>query len=207
MNADPIARGYRFLEYATFGNLLWRTRTHYIDQLKDKHRILIAGEGDGRFLAALLNLNSQAQIDLYDNSAKMIELAKTRTKQHAHRLTFHQADLLKTEFPTNTYDAVVANFIFDCFNNDELTQLISKLKQSTAPDAIWLIGDFAIPASGLSRWTAMLLTKLLYAVFAITTELKTRNLPDYETLLWNAGLRRIDRYGRLAHLLTAQTWT
>jgi len=206
MNADPVARVYRVLEYATFGPMLWRARTHYISHLKDKRRILIAGEGDGRFLASLLQLNPQAQIDIYDTSAKMIELAKSRTTAHHHRLAFHHADITSAPLPAQTYDAIVANFFLDCFSTTQLQHLILKLKPVAIPNATWLIAEFAIPKNGLRRQAAQIFIAFLYKCFALTTGLKATSLPDYQRTLHNAGLVKFHRRDHLAGLLTSQLW-
>ena len=206
MNADPIARTYRLLEYAAFGPLLWRTRTHFIHHLTTARRILILGEGDGRFLSRLLTLNPHAEIDCYDLSAKMLTLAASRTTQHHHRLHFHHQDILQATLPTHTYDAIVANFFFDCFDNHQLTTLLQKLQPATQPNCLWLLSDFAIPTNPLPRLAAQLLTRFLYLCFRLTTGLTTRHLPNYETALTQANLHLQNRHDTLAGLLTTQLW-
>jgi len=54
-NFDRVARIYRWAEYAALGPILQRTRTHFLPQLTGCHNALILGDGDGRFLARLLN--------------------------------------------------------------------------------------------------------------------------------------------------------
>ena len=51
MNADRIARSYRWLEYAAFGVALERARFDFLRCAAEARRVLILGEGDGRFLA------------------------------------------------------------------------------------------------------------------------------------------------------------
>jgi ubiquinone/menaquinone biosynthesis C-methylase UbiE len=207
MNADPIARLYRFLEYATFGPLLWRTRIHFIEHLKTSKRILILGEGDGRFLAHLLTCNPSAQIDCYDLSAQMLDLAKARTKPHHHRIHFHHQDITQSSLPANTYDAIVANFFVDCFDNQQLTALLEKLQPATQPNCLWLVSDFAIPDRPIPRIAAQLLTRFLFLCFRLTTGLKTRRLPDYESALTQIGLKLQHKHNNTAGILTSQLWS
>jgi ubiquinone/menaquinone biosynthesis C-methylase UbiE len=206
MNADPIARLYRYLEYATFGPLLWRTRIHYIHRLNAARRILILGEGDGRFLAHLLSLNHTARIDCYDLSANMLDLAKARTKPHHNRVSFHHQDINQASLPENTYDAIVANFFVDCFDNQQLAALLRKLQPATQPNCFWLVSDFAIPTSPIPRLAAQLLTRFLYLCFRLTTGLKTHRLPNYETALTQLGLRLQNKHDNAAGMLTSQLW-
>ena len=49
MNCDPIARWYRWLEYGAFGLELEKCRNRFLDALDMPRRVLMAGEGDGRF--------------------------------------------------------------------------------------------------------------------------------------------------------------
>ena len=55
MNADRIASGYRWLEYAAFGLALEQARFDFLSRAAGARRVLILGEGDGRFLARLLD--------------------------------------------------------------------------------------------------------------------------------------------------------
>ena len=56
-NFDLIARPYRWLEYLTFGPTLQQTRLHYLPALLHSRNALVLGDGDGRFIAALLAAN------------------------------------------------------------------------------------------------------------------------------------------------------
>ncbi len=206
MNFDRIAPVYRLLEYATFGPLLWQTRIHFLHKLATANHILTMGGGDGRFLAQLLKLNPKSTVDYYDSSARMLEIARTRNAQDAHRVQFHHSDLTQSKLPLNTYDAIAAHFFLDCFNDHELTALLASLTPSAKPDCLWLISEFNIPNTPFSNLIAQLLTRALYLCFAFATGLKTTKLPNYQAALEAAGLTLDEQQPHLASLLLSQIW-
>lgn len=197
MNADPIARFYRYAEYGTFGPLLWRARSHYLAHLQQARHILILGEGDGRFLAALCESNRQARIDIYDTSAEMLKLAQERTKAHHHRLHFHQQDILTAHLPLHRYDAVVANFVFDCFSDAELRRLLVRLGCAAQPGCLYYVSDFT---------SNNVITGALYLGFRLCTGLRNQRLPDIALALREAGKSRTQEQEHCFGLLTSQLW-
>ena len=58
MNADAIAGYYRWIEYAAFGPTLEYARFDFLRYAANARRVLILGEGDGRFLERLLAIQS-----------------------------------------------------------------------------------------------------------------------------------------------------
>jgi SAM-dependent methyltransferase len=130
MSADfnGVARLYRYLEYSLFGPALWRRRIAYLPKLLGARRVLMAGEGDGRFLAAFLEANPEAAVDYLDASSAMLELARRRVPVRAEgRVRFVRADVLQTNFDGRGYDAIVTHFFFDCFCDEELRAVGERL--------------------------------------------------------------------------------
>jgi SAM-dependent methyltransferase len=78
MSFDRIASNYQFFETIAFGNALQRARIAFISRIRDDERVLVLGEGDGRFLAELLRRKPEAEIDCIDASAAMIQSARSR---------------------------------------------------------------------------------------------------------------------------------
>jgi ubiquinone/menaquinone biosynthesis C-methylase UbiE len=197
MNADPIARIYRLGEYLAFGPILWRARIHYLSHLAAARHILILGEGDGRFLAALLAINKHATIDIYDNSRAMLTLARQRAGAHQDRCTFHHADIRTASLPIAHYDALIANFVFDVFPTDELPLLLTNLTQAAQPLALFYVTDF-------TRDNA--LTRILYKLFATLTGLTTRRLPAINHSLHQSGLTLTHEHQHCFGQLASQLW-
>ena len=151
MNADPIAGPYRWLEYAAFGTALERCRFSLLGGAAGAKRVLILGEGDGRFLARLAQANPSTLVDVVDSSAAMIALARGRVTPG--RVQFFHQDAL-APLPGAGYDVVVTNFFLDCLAEEDAQKLVAAVAERTTPGALWLVGDFALPAEGAARWHA-----------------------------------------------------
>ena len=205
---DRIARPYRWLEYLTLGRALENCRLHHLPRLLDRHRALVLGDGDGRFLAQLLTQNSQLHADAVDTSAMMLKLLPQRCEatgpDTATRLRTHHANALTVPLE-GPYDLVVTHFFLDCLTEPELQSLITHIAPALTPNALWLLSDFRIP-NGLMRLPAKTLIRTLYFAFRILTGLRTTHLPGHATALTQAGLIRISQHVSLAGLLITELW-
>lgn len=204
MNCDPIARAYRYLEYASFGTALHRRRCHFLPELHDARKVLILGEGDGRFLAEFARANPEAQVDYIDRSAKMLELAKHRSGRSAVR--FHLDNLLDSDVPGTRYDTVVTHFFLDCFSEEDVTTIVEKIARCVVPDARWVVSEFREPAAGWRKWRARFWIRGLYLTFRMATGLRAQRLPNYPAALCAAGFRLQAETITSAGLLTSQLW-
>src|SRR5579862_290043 len=153
-NFNLIARPYRFLEYLTLGRTIENCRYHYLPQLLDRHRALVIGDGDGRFLARLLVQNPHLQADAIDTSASMLQLLHKRCQAAAahakKRLRTYQSNALTFPFQ-NSCDLIVTHFFLDCLTQSELDALVNRIAKITQPGTLWVISDFRIP-SGPMRY-------------------------------------------------------
>jgi SAM-dependent methyltransferase len=204
MNADSIAGVYRMLEYLAFGRALERCRFSSLDALRDARHVLIAGEGDGRFLARLLALNPRARVDVVDSSTRMMALARKRVGD-AERVRFLHQDAFDP-LPPGPYDAVVTNFFLDCLTEEECAGFVAVAAGRLKAGGLWVVGDFHLPARGWGRWHACVWLTVMYRFFALATGLRARRIPDFRGSLGRAGLARLSqRYWRWG-LLTAEVW-
>ena len=163
-NFDRIARPYRWLEYLSFGPMLERCRFYRIPQLagarRAPRRALVLGDGDGRFLARLLAANPHLHADVIDLSPAMLRLVESRAAAiHAgNRIHIHHADALALNLSElrkcsasqrdtgQSYDCVITHFFIDCFSTAEVLTLAEKIRPHLAPNALWIISEFAIPS-------------------------------------------------------------
>jgi SAM-dependent methyltransferase len=207
-NFDRVARLYRPLEYLTLGRTLERCRLHLLPHLASRTRALVLGDGDGRFLAHLLQQNPLLHADAIDTSAAMLQVLQTRCHTAQTRLRPHQTDALAfaATSPAIPYDLVVTHFFLDCLTQQELETLASRVAPNLAPDALWLVSDFRIPTGPWAR-PARTLVRSLYLAFHILTGLRVTALPDHEAALTRAGLSRVALHRSMAGILTTELWS
>ncbi len=187
---DRIARFYRLLETIAFGRALERARFQYVDRLASCGRILVIGEGDGRFLTRSMRVAPQARVTCIDASAAMIELARARlTPDERLRVTFLHGDARSVSLPAGPFDAAVTLFFLDCFTDADVSRIVGRVAPVLAPDAVWLFADFAVPARGWRRFYARLCVGALYAFFRWETGIEARRLPDMEGAIAAAGFQ------------------
>ncbi len=212
MNAGRLARTYRWLEYAAFGRLLERCRFAHLPQMTPARRVLILGEGDGRFLARFLATNRNAHVDVVESSPRMIAMARSRLSgSDARRVRFLAQDARAFHSPSSAYDLVVVHFFFDCLEEEELRRLVGKLHSVLTPDALFVISEFHAPGNGFARWHALAWIRVMYLFFRWTTGLAVQQIPPYEATLagvgfvlrnrmeWRWGLVRAEVFARSDH--------
>jgi ubiquinone/menaquinone biosynthesis C-methylase UbiE len=205
MNADPIARAYRWLEYAAFGYALEDARFDFLAYAINAHRVLILGEGDGRFLARLLECNRHASITVIDSSARMMELARRRVQAgDLSRVQFINGDW--SVLPAVSFDLIVSHFFLDVLDSWEAEAVIGKVSAVLAPGAAWLISEFDVPSGVFRQLHARLWLRIMYAFFAATTGLHASKLPPYRDCLARYGFAEIDYRERKLGLIRSQVW-
>ena len=201
-NFDRIARAYRWMEYLTLGRALERCRERFLDRLTDRRSALVFGDGDGRFLAKLVQANRALEADAVDTSAAMLDLVKRRTGNE--RVRTHCGDAL-TFVPERTYDLVVTHFFLDCLTQTEAGTLVERVVPHLAKGALWVVSDFRVPAGAMRR-PAAALVRGLYLAFRVLTGLRVSELPDHAGPLRAAGFVRLDQAASLGGMLISELW-
>jgi ubiquinone/menaquinone biosynthesis C-methylase UbiE len=199
MNCDSIAPHYWWIERLGMGGALERRRRWFLPELGSARRALVLGDGDGRFLRALLRRNPVVRADYVDLSRRMLELA--RRKAGAERVDYKRADALTLRFPRDEYDLIATHFFFDCFGPSELETLIGRVADAAKPGAQWIVSEFRTP-----HLPARLLVRALYLLFRVTTGLKTRELADHRPILRSHGFRLINERHSRGALVVSERW-
>ena len=209
MSFDPVAPWYRTLETLTFGNTLQRARVACLDEIGSPRRALIAGEGNGRFLAALLRRQPLVRIDCVDSSQRMLDLAQREISatnpNQMGRVSFLQCDIASWS-PNDRYDLIVTHFFLDCFRTREVGNIVAKLAQAAAPNAIWLLADFRIPNGGLARAHAQAWLSVMYAFFRGVAGIAARKLVDPSPFLRVEGFTLERQHLFRLGMLKSELW-
>jgi SAM-dependent methyltransferase len=195
---DGLARAYRYLEGVAFGRALWRRRVAYLGRMSGARRVLLAGEGDGRFLAAFLRAYPEAEADYVDGSERMLATARARCGERAR---YFRVDLLADPAPEGPYDLLVTHFFLDCFTEAELDVVVGRLALAAGAEARWVVSEFDAPG-----WWARWAVGALYRFFGVTTGLAARRLPGYAAALRRVGFVLEARETALAGLLVSELW-
>lgn len=169
-----------------------RARLALLPELRTAKRILIIGEGDGRFLAALHRQNPDSNVVVIDRSRRMLDRAARRLPACASNVRFIQHDateFLATLEPSTRFDAIVTLFVLDCLTATEVETMVQCAVRRLTPGGAWLWADFAVPQSWPLRWVAKVMLRLLYWFFRATTDTSGSTLVDVRPVFTHVGLR------------------
>ncbi len=208
---DRLAPFYEHLELLVFGSQLMRARTALLDALPPVKNVLVLGEGDGRFLSALLARQPACSVAVLEQSPKMVELAHHRlTPQQRSRVTFFLGDAVSFALGSAggdaaRYDLVVTAFFLDCFDEDGLGVLVPRLAAALEAGGWWYYADFATPPAGWRRLRAEGYLAALHAFFRWQTGLQTWRLAD-PTPLFERYLKSVKRLEHSHGLLTTRLY-
>ena len=209
MNCDLIAPWYAPVEHLCFGRALERRRTAFLNRVEGARNALSCGEGDGRFLAALLQANPAVQVTAIDASRKMMQVAGQRVATMGagfkERAALHCSEI-GAFHPPGSYDLIATNFFFDCFSTPDVNDVVGRIADWAAPRAQWIVSEFAQPSDPLTHlWTGAVI-RSLYAAFWVTTGLRTNRLPDYRSALAAAGFELQSEEYACGGLLVSELW-
>lgn len=205
MNADRLARLYRWVEYAAFGRTLERCRFERLGELAEARRVLVLGEGDGRFVNRLVRENGAARVVIMEASTRMVRVAKQRLGA-TERVEWRMGDVLAAAWPEGPFDAVVTHFFLDCFREEEARQVVRQASERLTPGGLWVVSEFCEPEAGCRRLHARAWLGVMYLFFRWTTGLRTNRLPDWRGLLERAGFRCVARRQWRWGLVASEVW-
>lgn len=205
-NFNRLAQIYRWMEWLSFGPILWRCRCTFLDAMRDRRAALVIGDGDGRFTARLLACNSEITVEALDASEAMLRQLMQRARESAGRVQTRLADARGPMPMTRTFDLVVTHFFLDCLTTAEVESLALEIRRRLKPGAAWVISEFAVPANLYGRLFAGPFVSMLYRAFGLLTGLPVRRLPEYRTALERAGFVLEQEHRRLRGLLVSEIW-
>ena len=207
MSFDLLAPHYRWMEAVLAGDKLQRCRVHWLDSVRHCRRALLVGEGNGRFLEVCAERLPNTHFTVVDASAKMLREAEERWRKAGggNRATFVHAKLPALKL-TQSFDLIVTNCFFDCFNRDQLPIVIENIASCAMDDAIWLVTDFNVPQNGWPKWRAKAVLRLAYTFFRITTGISANEICSPDEFLRHCGFEMTQRIEADAGLIYTAMW-
>jgi ubiquinone/menaquinone biosynthesis C-methylase UbiE len=207
---DSIAPAYRTLETIAFGGALQRARVACLGEMGSPRRALIVGEGNGGFLCELLRRHQNVAVDCVDESQRMLELARQRIERRlsadATRVRFLHHDITSWTPPEAAYDLIVTHFFLDCFSEDRMAEIVTRLSRAATPSATWLLADFCVPAAGFARARAGLWLAAMYRFFRSTAGIEARELSDPSRFLQLARFGLASQHLFRHGMVKSQLW-
>ena len=199
---------YGLLETLVFGEILQGARVACLPLLVDAEMVIVLGEGDSRFLVALLASNPSCRVSVVERSPAMLALARSRiVPEWRDRVEFKSEDVTRLEFPRETFDAVVTHFFLDCFSRGILSNLIPKVAASLRPSGRWFLADFVEPRKeGKGTKFQHFALRILYAFFRTICAIEGQRVVDPRGMLNDQGLRETNKKIFSQGLVVSLAW-
>jgi Methyltransferase domain len=128
---DHLAKHYDWMESLLAGTKLESCRNALWDDIPPFENALLAGEGQGKFLASLLRRNPKAKVTCVDASEEMLEIARKRLCRDAlpiDGVEFVHAELPAWDPPPAHFDLVATHFFLDCFPREQLCAVVNNCR-------------------------------------------------------------------------------
>jgi len=199
---DSVAPIYPALERFVFGMRLDDARQAFFGEVLEANRILLVGEGNGRFLKSLLARKRVGSVCVVEKSRLMIHLAKRRAGESSDiGLEFIEADFRLYQ-SGQKYDCVVTHFFLDLFNPPGQLDIINKLAEMTAENGTWINVDFTPPRTLAGR----VLMWLQYTFFRMVSGIEARSCFDESAIAAQKGWIAVASLSFLGGLVVAKRY-
>lgn len=185
---DRLAPFYDAMENVLTGRLMMRVRMAFFEHWPEEGRVLLVGEGHGRFLESLRYARPRLSITYLDSSPDMLAIARRKLK--CAGLTEENVTMVCADFRTwqpQKYDVICTQFFLDCFHGGELREVVKKLAGSATPTARWFLADFQVPPKGFARLRARAIVSMMYGFFRPAGGIVATRLESPSLLLQQQG--------------------
>jgi len=204
MSFDRFAHHYCWMESLLAGGLLQRCRVAWLPSVPEPRRVLLAGEGPGRFLEAAGQAWEGATFVVIDASLAMLAAARRRWVERGMdpgRVEWVHGRLPEAPPPRGPFDLVITHFFLDCFAPDQLRSVVDCLSRVASAKADWLLADFQVADRGWRRFRSQLIVAAMYWFFRRAAGVAARAIhrPDADLQCHGFELRgrRIVDFGLL----------
>lgn len=145
--------------------------------------VLDAGVGTGcNFVAYPAGVKASG----CDVSAAMLEKARERAEKYGLKVDLRRSDLTKLDWADDTFDGIVATFVFACIEDHEQLAALAEVRRVCKPDGEIRIVDYRLSPRPLVRARQKVMSRWLNGTFAATYT------PTTEKYFEQAGLEVIE---------------
>ena len=207
---DFMAKVYSFLEYMTCGRALAESRRFHLKHCLACERILILGDGNGRFLHELYASGFQGEVVSVDCSQGMIAEAKKRCVAYTVRIKWIECGIEKLSLnELGKFDCLITHYFWDVFEAEKGGGLLRKALCEV--DGLSYVGmaDFS-SADGLKGWRALrqrVILNVLFACFRSITGIENRAMWSVDSVLQSSGWSQVKEGTFGDQLVWASWWT
>lgn len=113
-----------------------------------------------------------------DASAAMLDRARARADKLGMFVELRRSDLTRLDWPDDTFDGIVATFVFACIEDHEQAAALAELRRVCKPDGEIRIVDYRLSPRPLVRARQKIMSAWLNGTFAATYTPTTENYFD-----------------------------
>lgn len=184
-NFDRVAPIYDKLVRIVFGKVMGRAQTRFLKEIGAYSKVLILGGGTGWLLAELLSIRPGCQVIYIDASKKMIDLAQEKIGPNSQKVSFIHGT--EKQIPaSSSFEVVITHFYLDLFDQRTCREVCNIIRTHCHPGGLWIASDFMNQA-----WWHSIMLRVMYAFFAVTSNLRTKRLPDWRACIQETGFSEI----------------
>ena len=179
---DRIAKVYRFLEWTLFRGALQRARVSLLSEVPNCRKMLLLGDGDGRFLKQFVISQPCCSVVSVDLSVEMLKLQANEVRKVGDQFCVDWVccDVRELDFPEACFDGVSTVFFLDCFTPDEISVLLPQIMRWIRPGGVIHFVEFQLPAKGWRRFRGVFYLGLMHLFFRWQTGLQNRQVQNFD---------------------------
>lgn len=183
-NYDNSASFYDRLSRLVFGRALVNAQVYFLPFIPKNSNVLIVGGGTGWILEEIAKIHPAGlQITYVEISANMMALSRKRNTG-SNQVNYINMAVEQAKLPQQ-FDVVITPFLFDNFNEVNLSVIFRHIHQTLKPGGIWLNTDFQLTG----KWWQAVILKSMLLFFKVVCRVESWRLPDVTKQFSTEGYR------------------
>ena len=193
VNFDSIAPYYSFGEKYLFGDKLDFHRRLFPKTLRISDKVLLLGEGRGKFLQFLLNENKTCEVTIVESSKRMAQLIYNLIP-HRDRFRVKIKNISIEHYKSDQrFDLICGFFFWDCFSEYQLNRHIPSILKLLCNKGHWHNADFVDrhKLTCYQTFKNFIFLRSLYLFFKYSTGIDGKSVFPVRSLILKSNMRLI----------------